>query len=119
MNIKNIALLAACAAGIAITTGCRTNTGGSFQPCSKPIDQGKYTVLGDRVSGEESYWLLPFGITTAKPGNTALRCLDQARAQVPGADALIEVGENVEMVNWGIARQIITRVTGTPVKTKE
>lgn len=119
MNIKNIALLAVCAAGIAVTTGCRTNIGGSFQPCSKPIDQGKYTVLGDRVSAEESSWFLPFGVTTAKPGNAALRCLDQAKAQAPGADALIEVGQNVEMVNYGIARQLITRVTGTPVKTKE
>lgn len=118
MNIKSITILAACAAGIAVTTGCRTNVGGGFQPCSKPIEQGKYTVLGDRVSGEESSWFLPFGITTAKPGNAALRCLDQAKAKA-GADALIEVGQNVETVNYGVAVQLITRVTGTPVKIKE
>ena len=119
MSIKNIAIVATCAAGVIVASGCRTNIGGTFQPSSKPIEQGKYTVLGDRVSGEESSWFLPFGVTTAKPGNAALRCLDQAKAQAPGADALIEVGENVEMVNYGIARQIITRVTGTPVKTQE
>lgn len=118
MNIKNIAILAACAAGIAVTTGCRTSLGGSFQPSSKPIDQGKYTVIGDRVSGSESCWFGPFGISYAKPGNAALRCLDEAKAKA-GADALIEVGTSLETVNWGVARQIITRVEGTPVKIKE
>lgn len=118
MNIKNIALLAACAAGIAVTTGCRTNVGGSFQASSKPIDQGKYTVLGNRVSGSESSWIGPFGVSYAKPGNATLRCLDEAKAKA-GADALIEVGTSVERVNWGVAQQIITRVEGTPVKTKE
>lgn len=118
MNIKNIAILAACAAGIVVTTGCRSTLGGSFQSSSKPIDQGKYTVVGDRVSGSESSWFGPFGVSYAKPGNAALRCLDEAKAKA-GADALIEVGTSMEMVNWGVARQIITRVEGTPVKTRD
>lgn len=119
MNVKNIALMALCAAGVAVTSGCRTNLGGGIMPSTKPVEQGKYTVLGDRVSGSESSWFGPFGVSYAKPGNAALRCLDEAKAKAPGADALIEVGQNMEMVNWGIARQIITRVEGTPVKTKE
>lgn len=118
MNINKIALMALCAVGVAVTSGCRTSLGGSFQPSSKPLDQGKYTVLGDRVSGSESCWFGPFGISYAKPGNAALRCLDEAKAKA-GADALIEVGTSIETVNWGVARQIITRVDGTPVKTKE
>ena len=119
MHIKNIAILAAFAAGIVVTSGCRTNLGGGLMSSTKPVEQGKYTVLGDRVSGYESSWYGPFGISYAKPGNATLRCLDEAKAKAPGADALIEVGQNMEMVNYGIARQIITRIEGTPVKTKE
>ena len=117
-NMKKLALLALCAAGVAVTSGCRTNLGGGIMASTKPVEQGKYDVLGDRVSGYESSWYGPFGISYAKPGNAALRCLDEAKAKAPGADALIEVGQNMEMVNYGVARQIITRVEGTPVKTK-
>lgn len=116
--MKKFALLALCAAGVAVTSGCRTNMGGGFQPCSKPVEQGKYDVLGDRVSGSDSSWILPFGLSQDKPGNPALRALDDAKAKAPGADALVEVGVNLEHVNYGIAHQFITRVTGTPVKTK-
>lgn len=118
MNIKNIAILAACAVGIAFSTGCIMNAGGSFQPCSKPVDQGKYTVLGDRVSGTDSQYTV-FGYTFAKPGNPAIRALDGAKAKAPGADALIEVGQNVELLMLGPVQVTTTRVTGTPVKTKE
>ncbi len=118
MKLMNIAMVALCAAGIAFACGCRSNAGGGFMASSMPVEQGKYTVLGDRVSGSENSWILPFGITTAKPGNAALRCLDEAKSKA-GAVALIEVGENVEMVNWGVARQIITRVEGTPVKLEK
>ena len=118
MSINKIALMALCAVGVAVTSGCRTNLGGGILPSTKPIEQGKYTVLGDRVSGYESSWYGPFGLSYAEPGNAALRCLDEAKAKA-GADALIEVGQNMEMVNYGVARQIITRIEGTPVKTKE
>lgn len=116
--MKKLALLALCAAGVAVTSGCRTNLGGGIMSSTKPVEQGKYDVLGDRVSGYESSWYGPFGVSYAKPGNAVLRCLDEAKAKAPGADALIEVGQNMEMVNYGIARQIITRIEGTPVKTK-
>lgn len=118
MNIQNIAIVALCAAGIAVASGCRTNMGGGLIPSSMPLEQGKYEVLGDRVSGYESSWFGPFGVSYAKPGSAVLRCLDEAKAKAPGADALIEVSQNLEMVNYGVARQIITRVEGTPVKTK-
>ena len=115
MNLKNVATVALCAAGLAVMCGCRTNMGGGVLSSTMPVEQGKYTVLGDRVSGSESSWFGPFGISYAKPGSAALRCLDEAKTKA-GADALIEYSQNVEMVNWGVARQIITRVEGTPVK---
>ena len=118
MKLMNIAMVALCAAGIAFVCGCRTNVGGGISSSSMPVEQGKYTVLGDRVSGSESSWIGPFGISYAKPGSAALRCLDEAKTKAC-ADALIEYSQNVEMVNWGVARQIITRVEGTPVKLEK
>lgn len=119
MNIKSIAIVASCALGIALTTGCRTNVGGGIMTSTKPVTQGQYVVVGDRVEASESSWMGPFGITTAKPGNPTLRCLDEALKKAPGADALIETGYNVEFVNYGIVKQFITRVIGTPVKTNK
>lgn len=119
MNIKSIAIVASCALGIALTTGCRMNASSGIMPMTKPITQGQYVVVGDRVEASESSWIGPFGFTTAKPGNATLRCFDEAIKKAPGADALIETGYNVEFVNYGIVKQFITRVIGTPVKTNK
>ena len=113
MKTLPIALAAFCAV---FAAGCRTNVGGGLMSSTKPLDQGAYTVVGDRVSASESSWIGPFGISYAKPGSAQLRCLDEAKAKA-GADALVEVGTTVESVNWGVARQYVTRVEGTPVKT--
>ena len=118
MNLRNVSLVAICAVGVAVMCGCRTNMGGGVLSSTMPVEQGKYTVIGDRVSGSESSWFGPFGISYAKPGSAVLRSLDEAKAKV-GADALIEYSTNVELVNWGPFKQIITRIEGTPVKLQK
>lgn len=117
--MKKIAMVALCAMITILVTGCRTNMGGGILPFTKPVEQGKYTVVGDRVEVTESMWQLPYGLTAAKPGNVVLRCVDKAIANTPNSDALVEVGVNVEIVNFGVCQQIITRVVGTPVKLSE
>ena len=93
---------------------------GTLQDSTKPLEQGGYSVLGDRVSGTDVMWLFPFGFTDGRPGSPALRALDKAMEQSRGADALVEVSENVETYVYPIPlfpiMQVTTRVTGTPVK---
>ncbi len=121
--MKKLALLALCAAGVVMTSGCMITNMGTLQEATKPIEQGKYTVLGDRVSGVDSMWILPFGISDGRPGSAALRALDEAKAKCPTADALVEVSQNVETYLYPIPlfpiMQSKTRVTGTPVKIKD
>lgn len=118
--MKKYALLAICAVGVFMTSGCLMANMGTIQEATKPIEQGKYTVLGDRVSGCDSQWML-WSLSTAQPGSPSLRALDKAKAQVAGTDALIEVSQNVETYLYPIPpffvlQNVRTRVTGTPIK---
>lgn len=117
MKTRMLLLMAACAV---LTSGCLMQNMGTLQEATKPIEQGKYTVIGDRVSGADIMWVGPFGITDGRPGSPAMRALDRAMDKAEGADALIEVSENVETYAYYPFPifQIITRVTGTPVKEK-
>ncbi|MBQ6925140.1 MAG: hypothetical protein IJQ73_10910 [Kiritimatiellae bacterium] len=119
MKISKSVALALCAAGAMATSGCLTNTTGTMQDTTKPVLQSKYTVLGDRVSGVDSQWILPFGIRQQLPGSAALRALDKAKGKVPGTDALVEASQNVEIYQYWPLPPVIkvdTRVSGIPVK---
>lgn len=109
-----------CVAVAMAMSGCLMANMGTLQDSTKPVLQSRYSVLGDRVSGTDVMWILPFGITVGKPGSPALRALDVAMAQSSGADALVEVSQNVETYVYPIPifpiMQVITRVSGTPVK---
>ena len=123
MNINKIMALALCAAGAMTMSGCLLANMGTLQETTSPVTQGQYTVLGDRVTGVDSVWML-WSLTTAKPGSPALRALDKAKAQISGTDALIEVSQNVETYMYLIPpffifENVKTRVTGTPVKLEK
>lgn len=112
-----ILLTAVCAV---LSSGCLMQNMGTLQDTTRPIEQGKYSVIGDRVSGSDIMWIGPFGINDGRPGSPAMRALDRAMDKAEGADALVEVSENVETYVYPIPFfpifQVITRVTGTPVK---
>lgn len=115
-----IVALALCMAGAMSMSGCLMANMGTLQDSTKPVLQSKYTVLGDRVSGTDDMWILPFGISDGRPGSPALRALDKALAKAQGAEALVEVSQNVETYVYPIPlfpiMQVKTRVTGTPIK---
>lgn len=119
--MKKITPLALCAVAAVVSSGCLMQNMGTLQDTTTPIEQGRYTVIGGRVSGVDSMWILPFGITDARPGSPALRALDEAKSKAPGADALVEVSQSVETYLYPIPifpiMQSKTRVTGIPVKT--
>lgn len=119
--MKNrIVALVLCVAGALSMSGCLMANMGTLQESTKPVLQSKYTVLGDRVSGVDDMWILPFGFTDGRPGSPALRALDKALQQVNGADALVEVSQNVETYVYPVPffpiMQVKTRVTGTPIR---
>lgn len=120
MNITKSIALTLGVAGAMATSGCLMANMGTLQEATKPVEQNQYTVLGDRVQGVDSQWML-WSLSTAKPGSPSLRALDDAKAKVPGTDALVEVSQNVETYMYPIPpffilQNVRTRVTGTPVK---
>ncbi len=97
-------------------TGCRTYPG-VIQDKTKPIEQGRYTVVGDEVSAtEKMVSILGFPLSDLR-GSAGRRMYKKALQQAPGADALVEYTVDMKSlelywltINW-------YTLTGTPVKT--
>ena len=112
-----------CAALAAVTlamTGC-ISVPGTITDKTKPIEQNKYTVVGEEVSATEctvSFFGIPLSDLRGSAGRRMYKnCLQQA----PGADALIEYTKDVKYIFSPIPFIPITitwyTLTGTPVKT--
>lgn len=115
---------------IACSTGCmttqRTMMPGSIVASSKPVEQGKYTVLngGKTVTGLYKFDLLRNDNDVS--GSAMKKAVDQALSQCPGADALVGITvDNMTtqkmLIPLGIPTEwsFTTFVTGTPVKTQD
>ena len=114
MKLKHLAV-AAIAAGMLITTGCHT-VPHNFSDASIPIDQGRYTVVGDEVMGEDTQVFI-CGIPLSLPGSGQRRALKQAIGQAPGSDALVSMCVDVQYLNLIFVQIVTTKISGTPVKT--
>lgn len=118
---KRIIALALCVAGVMSMSGCLMANMGTLQDSTKPVLQGRYDVVDERVTGKDTMWIFLFGFTDGRAGSPAMRALDDAMGKSKVTpDALIEVSENVETYVYPIPffpiMQVTTRVTGTPVK---
>ena len=93
----------------------------TYVASSKPVGQGKYSVLGPEVTGsyrQMSILFFSFGL----PGSSQARAVTDALEQVPGADALVGMAVDTEVFEilpflCPIIGCYSTKVTGTPVKT--
>lgn len=115
--MNKLRFLAGAALAVAFT-GCMSSPA-SFNASSKPYEQGKYTVLGDEVSGTNTQvnWLF---FTFGAGGSGQRHALNDALEQVPGADGLIAMAidtENFMLFPFVLPSFYTTRVTGTPVKS--
>ena len=100
---------------VAAINGC-TTTPNSFTYASKPVEQGRYTVLGEEVEGTDTQVsVLGFGV--GLPGSPQRRALKTALRKAAGADALVEMAVDYQTINLWWVYVLTTRVTGTPVKT--
>lgn len=129
MKTMKIAAIAAMAAALLAGAGCTSTTvtqmPGAWNP--KPMAPGSYTVLngGKPVTGKVTVEL---GGDTRMTSSVIRQAVDQALAQCPGADALIDTTQDSQMVTSILAigpimipkeMSYTVFLTGIPVKTKE
>lgn len=129
MKSSTIAAVAAVAIALVGATGCistdKKMMPGGIAASTKPIEQGKYTVLngGNVVTGKYTVDLLNSSNNDVS-GSAMKKACDQALTQAPGADALVDIKiDTLSIVKmWRfppIPLEITytTFVTGVPVKT--
>jgi len=90
----------------------------TFCASSVPVEQGKYVVLADEVTGtctQTSWLFFTFGLG----GSGQRHAYRDALQGVPGADGLIGMAIDTEyfiLVPFVLPSFYTTRVTGTPVR---
>lgn len=131
MNISKMAAFAAIATSVAVATGCistdKRMMPGGIVAATKPVEQGRYTVLngGQSVTGKYTMNILNSSQNDIS-GSAMKKACDQALAQCPGADALVDVKTDTLQITkmWKFPQiplemTYTTFVTGVPVKTNE
>ena len=116
-KIKMILTAGAIAAGLA---GCMSDAV-CFVPSSIPVEQGRYTVVGDEVTGTctDVNWLF---FTFGSGGSGQRHALADALSNVPGSDGLVGMAVDAEkfiLVPFALPSFFTVRVTGTPIKLSE
>lgn len=128
MKSKKLAVLAALAAVLVAGAGCTSTTvtqmPGAWNP--KPMAPGSYTVLngGKPVTGKVS---VEFGGDKPMTSSLMRQAVDQALAQCPGADALIDTTQDSQTVTktmmfgpfMSMKMTYTVFLTGIPVQTKD
>ena len=105
-------------AGILLATaGCMSNAV-TFCSSSVPVEQGKYSILADEITGtctQTSWLFFTFGLG----GSGQRHAYRDALSQVPNADGLVAMAVDEEyfiLVPFALPSFYTTRVTGTPVR---
>lgn len=107
----------AVAGALVAAAGCMSSSV-TFSASSVPIEQGKYTVLAEEVTGtctQTSWLFFTFGLG----GSGQRHALRDALYGVPGADGLVSMAVDEEyfmLIPFVLPSFYTTRVTGTPVR---
>jgi hypothetical protein len=96
-----------------LVAGCMHTTGG-VAPSNVPLAQGGYTVIGPAY-GDDCQWAL-LGLLPLSGGNETRRAVEQAIAETPGTDALVNVSADTFTQFWIILTRHCTEVHATAVK---
>ena len=121
------AAMAAAVMALGIGSGCTHTMSmpGTMMQSNIPLQQGGYVILnnGQPVSGsaKSKASMSPFGMKDDTEKSSRWRAaIDQALAQCPGADALVNITTDIKMKAtsylYYIRMEYETIVTGTPVK---
>ena len=113
-----IKLIKVAAAGTLLAAaGCMSNAV-SFCQSSIPVEQDKYSILADEVTGtctQTSWLFFTFGLG----GSGQRHAYRDALSQVPSADGLVSMAVDEEyfiLVPLVLPSFYTTRVTGTPIR---
>ncbi len=120
--MKEKALCGLVAVGMMLLTGCMTTIPVNRTSCSIPVAQGKYTLVKSNVYGSSDYWniLGLFTIDTSLNQSAQRIASDEALAQAPGADALVNVTTDFKTLNiLYLFHRYRTYVTGDAVKLND
>ena len=112
--MKKLVGLAVVAVVAVMMSGCSTYPV-NFADKSIPMEQGKYTVIGNEIEGTDSQ-LIVLGYGLSMPGSPQRRALKDAMKKAPGADGMISMAIDQQMINLALVQIVTTRCTGTPVK---
>ena len=116
MSKKRILMSVVLAAVVMTMTGC-VAVPGVVMDKSKPIEQNRYTVVGDEVSATEcTVYLFGFPVSDIR-GSAGRRMYKNALSQAPGADALIEYTCDYTGLDLFVLNLRWYTLAGTPVKT--
>lgn len=134
MNTMKIIAGAVLISAAAMTTGC-ISVPGQIVDRSKPVEQGRYSVVADSASSSvyniSVFWIplppifsdsnsadeMAGNVIASDQGRLLYR---KALAKAPGADALIEYSLDTQYGIFPLPPFVIvgrTTLTGTPVKT--
>ncbi len=116
--MKKILLGGIAAIGM-MTTGCMSTVPITRTASNIPVEQGKYTLVKERVSGVCDQWMGPFGITLDLSFNESAQRIasDMALEQASGADALVNITTEFKTFNFlGLFHRFRTHVTADAVK---
>ena len=108
---------AALAGTLLAAAGCMSSAV-SFCASSVPIEQGKYSILADEITGtctQTSWLFFTFGLG----GSGQRHAYHDALNQVPNADGLVSMAVDEEyfmLIPFALPSFYTTRVTGTPVR---
>ena len=97
--------------------GCMSNAV-TFCASSVPVEQSKYSVLADEITGtctQTSWLFFTFGLG----GSGQRHAYRDALSQVPNADGLVSMAVDEEyfiLVPFALPSFYTTRVTGTPIR---
>ena len=111
-------MIKVAAAGMLLAVaGCMSNAV-TFCTSSVPIEQDKYAVLADEITGTctQMNWLF---FTFGLGGSGQRHAYRDAISQVPNADGLVAMAVDEEyfiLVPFALPSFYTTRVTGTPVR---
>lgn len=104
----------ACAMLLATLCACRGRPA-AMTPSTIPVEEGKYTVLGEAEGNAWGFAILFFPIGTRQ----APLARDRAIESVPGANALIDVTCDWKMYSLIVMTMTRTQVRGKAIVTSE
>ncbi len=122
MKVSKMVLGGVLVAGMMMATGCMNSYPITRTASNIPVEQGKYTVVKQGVSGTSDQWFGPYGLSLDFSGNESPQrvAVEDALSKAPGADALVNITTDTKTLNiFCLIMRHRTLVTADAVKLND